>query len=186
VNCGWLFFAAGDPSSCPVGGSHFQGDNPGVTIAFGPDAPGDHNWRWCNKCQSMAYQADQLGSCPAGGAHELSASNDYGIVALPYVSGVANWRWCSRCQSLHFHGGRCPAGGSHDPSGSGNYVLPVDAREPGPGVMPGLPLWSGRVTLPAGRSPGQYRIMVKELEPIATDEPASATGRLVYAEAIEP
>jgi hypothetical protein len=184
--CGGLFFALGSPSVCPADGTHFRDGNPEFGIASGPDAPGDHHWRWCRSCQAMAYQDDDTGVCPAGGAHDLSASGDYGIVAMPYIRGVSGWRWCRNCQSLTFKGSvLCPAGGEHDTGGSGNYVLPVNPAEPAPGVALDPSLWSGRVGLPSARAAGQYRIVIREFEPIATDEPGSNTGRLVFAETVE-
>jgi hypothetical protein len=47
-------------------------------------------------------------------------------------------------------------------------------------------LWFGRVGLPAGRSPGQYRIVVREFERLASDDPEVTTGRLVFAETVIP
>ena len=46
-------------------------------------------------------------------------------------------------------------------------------------------LWDGQVTLPAGRPAGQFRIIVREQEPLPTDElqgAPNADGRLVFAE----
>ena len=36
------------------------------------------NWRWCNKCQGLAYAGNlSLGACPAGGTHDHSGSGNY-------------------------------------------------------------------------------------------------------------
>ncbi len=48
-------------------------------------------------------------------------------------------------------------------------------------------LWSGQVTLPAGRLPGQFRIVSREVEPLPTDDlqgAPNADGRLVFAETV--
>jgi hypothetical protein len=85
------------------------------------------NWRWCSKCQGLAFAGGAQGSCPAGGAHDHSTSGHYRLfhnaVGAP---GQSNWRWCSKCQGLTFGGGAptpCPAGGNHDLSASGDYTL---------------------------------------------------------------
>src|SRR6266480_1354035 len=87
------------------------------------------NWRWCKKCQVLAFAGSAtLGPCPAGGEHNHSGSGDYALVLNdPAVPGQDNWRWCSKCQALSFAGnpslGKCKAGGVHNHTGSGNYVL---------------------------------------------------------------
>jgi len=87
------------------------------------------NWRWCSKCQSLAFAGGNEGICPAGGKHDQRTSYNYvlqmNVHQLP-PNSQDNWRWCSKCQSLAFAGGNegiCPAGGKHDHSMSGNYVL---------------------------------------------------------------
>jgi kumamolisin len=91
---------------------------------------GQTNWRWCNKCQGLAFAGNaSLGPCPAGGNHDHTGSGDYFLVenAAPGSSAQNDWKWCNKCQGLAFAGnpspGRCPAGGTHDHTGSGNYVL---------------------------------------------------------------
>ena len=91
---------------------------------------GQYNWRWCKKCQGLAFAANaSLGACPAGGNHDHTGSGDYILVqnAAAGPSGQDNWRWCRKCEGLAFAGnstlGPCPAGGNHDHTGSGNYVL---------------------------------------------------------------
>ena len=88
------------------------------------------NWRWCNKCQVLAFAGfPSLGACAAGGSHEHSGSGDYVLIQDVPVGGNEqdNWRWCNKCQALAFAGnpspGPCADGGSHDHSGSGDYVL---------------------------------------------------------------
>jgi subtilase family serine protease len=36
------------------------------------------NWRWCNKCQGLAFAGStSLGLCPAGGNHDHTGSGNY-------------------------------------------------------------------------------------------------------------
>jgi hypothetical protein len=35
------------------------------------------NWRWCNKCQVLAFAGYSVGVCAAGGSHEYFGSGDY-------------------------------------------------------------------------------------------------------------
>jgi hypothetical protein len=53
-------------------------------------------------------------------------------------------------------------------------------------VRPEPPLWSGSVRLPAGRSPGQFRIVVREFEGLMVDADPFISGRLVFAETVVP
>jgi hypothetical protein len=85
------------------------------------------NWRWCSKCQGLAFAGGASGPCPAGGVHDHAASGHYRLFHnAAGAPGQSNWRWCSKCQGLTFGGGAptlCPAGGNHDLSGSGDYTL---------------------------------------------------------------
>ena len=86
------------------------------------------NWRWCNKCQVLAFAGYSVGVCAAGGSHDHLGSGDY-VLTEDVVAGgnqQDNWRWCNKCQVLAFAGyaaGACAAGGSHEYFGSGDYVL---------------------------------------------------------------
>ncbi len=90
-----------------------------------------NNWRWCNKCQGLAFAGNpSQGVCPAGGTHSHSGSGDYTIlkdVNVPIPYGQDNWRWCRKCEALTYAGnselGTCPANGTHDHRGSGDYQL---------------------------------------------------------------
>ncbi len=91
--------------------------------------PAQSDWRWCSKCQGLAFGPGNAGSvCPAGGTHSRSPSGDYSLL---HNAGVApgqqsEWRWCNKCQGLFFGGGAgsvCPVGGAHNKVGSGNYSL---------------------------------------------------------------
>ncbi len=87
------------------------------------------NWRWCNKCQCLAFAGNpSAGCCAAGGTHNYAGSGAYGLTQNDSSApGQANWRWCNKCQELTFAGnpsaGDCACGGSHDHVGSGDYVL---------------------------------------------------------------
>ena len=87
------------------------------------------NWRWCNKCQCLAFAGNpSAGCCAAGGTHNSPAGGAYGLTQNDSSApGQANWRWCNKCQELTFAGnpsaGDCACGGSHDHAGSGDYVL---------------------------------------------------------------
>jgi hypothetical protein len=94
---------------------------------------GQDNWRWCNKCQGLAYAGNpSRGPCPAGGNHDHSGSSNYNLsLNDPSFPGQDNWRWCNKCQGLAYAGnpttGACPAGGVHDHTGSGQYRLGMGA-----------------------------------------------------------
>jgi len=85
-------------------------------------------WRWCRKCQGLAFSGHGNGVCAADGfAHNFSQSGAYALwLGDSEANGQSNWRWCRKCQGLGFAGhnyGICPSGGTHDYSGSGDYVL---------------------------------------------------------------
>jgi hypothetical protein len=88
-----------------------------------------NNWRWCRKCQGLAFGGSGVpGPCPAGATHDHTGSGNYTLVHdTPGAPGQSNWRWCQKCQGLAFGGsgapGPCPAGTTHDHTGSGNYSL---------------------------------------------------------------
>lgn len=88
---------------------------------------GQQNWRWCDKCQVLAYNGGSPGPCPAGGDHDLTQSSAYSLALnQPSFPGQSDWRWCKKCQGLNYGGnppGPCPAKGVHDYSASGNYSL---------------------------------------------------------------
>jgi hypothetical protein len=92
-------------------------------------APGQQDWRWCNKCQGLFFGGNAtLGKCPVGGGHDKTGSGNYRLVQnTPAAFGQSNWRWCNKCQGLYFAGnptaGTCPDSGTHSKVGSGNYSL---------------------------------------------------------------
>ncbi len=100
-----------------------------ATVVFTMRHTSQDNWRWCNKCQCLAFAGtSSLGPCAAGGVHDHSGSGNYILVHnAQEARGQDNWRWCNKCQCLAFAGnptlGPCHAGGQHNHEGSGNYVL---------------------------------------------------------------
>jgi len=90
------------------------------------------DWRWCKKCQGLAFSLNQPSVCPAGGSHDHSQSGNYTLPDNdPSAPGQSEWRWCRKCQGLAFSPNQpsvCPAGGSHDHSGSGNYTLASESE----------------------------------------------------------
>ena len=93
-------------------------------------------WRWCRKCQGLAFAAGTPSVCPVDGAHDHSGSGDYLLVLDdPSAPGQSEWRWCRKCQGLAFGLNQpsvCPAGGAHDHTQSGNYTLTI-GEPSGPG-----------------------------------------------------
>jgi hypothetical protein len=100
-----------------------------------PYTLGENSWRWCSKCQGLAYAGLPVGPCPAGGAHDHSGSYDYSLVSgLPSFKGQNNWRWCRKCQGLAYAGkgpGLCAGGDPdspyHDVSTPLDYTLIMGA-----------------------------------------------------------
>jgi rubrerythrin len=133
--CQGLAFAGNrSPGSCPAGGAHDHAGSGNYHLLKDTSIPipfSQDNWRWCNKCQGLAFAGNASpGPCPAGAQHDHGQSGNYILfkdVPIPVPSGQENWRWCNKCQGLAFAGsaspGACPAGAQHDHGGSGNYVL---------------------------------------------------------------
>jgi hypothetical protein len=135
--CQGLFYAGLQTTTgaCPAGGGHdyspFSGTGtfiPNYTLQKDdPGAPGQSNWRWCNKCQGLSFAGNfTSGTCPAGGGHNYSGSSDYTLSTSPGDEPL--WMWCKKCQGLvTFKNvpfpGPCPAGGDHDISQSLTYTL---------------------------------------------------------------
>jgi rubrerythrin len=78
--CQGLAFAGNpSPGACPAGGQH---DHSGSGNYHLPKDYGglllqllhissQENWRWCNKCQGLAFAGNPSpGACPAGGQHD--------------------------------------------------------------------------------------------------------------------
>lgn len=118
---------------CPAGGQHSsEGSRPYLVVNAQPAAPGQHGWRWCNKCHGLFFGPGEAESrCPATGAHNSQGSGDYTVVQnTSEAPGEQDWRWCRKCQSIFFGPNEslsdCAADhGRHDGSQSGNYSMLV-------------------------------------------------------------
>jgi hypothetical protein len=118
---------------CPAGGVHDHTGSADYTLAMNrAGLPGQSNWRWCRKCQGLAFGGHSGGVCPKGAAHDFSQSGDYVLLGnpAPLPPGYQpSWRWCRKCDGLAYGGGQigpCPAGGVHDHAGSSDYALPIN------------------------------------------------------------
>jgi murein DD-endopeptidase MepM/ murein hydrolase activator NlpD len=136
--CRSLFFAP------RIGQSKCPGNNNGHhVIAAGSardyflpldssDAPGQHGWRWCDKCQILWMGLNSGSVCPAGGSHSKAFSGEYAVILNRETDGPGEkgWRWCHKCQGLWYDKtpSACPAGGAHSTSGSGAYRVQFDGH----------------------------------------------------------
>lgn len=108
------------------------GDGDDATVNFTLTHKTQDNWRWCNKCQCLAFAGNPSpGPCIAGGNHDHHGSGNYRMIkGVGPTGGQNNWRWCNRCQCMSFAGnptlGICHAGGNHAHQGSGDYTLQND------------------------------------------------------------
>ncbi|KAK5215266.1 hypothetical protein LTR72_011663 [Exophiala xenobiotica] len=91
---------------------------------------GQKDWRWCRKCQALAWNGQA--QCPAGALHNYAGSMNYNVVGnTPSFAGQNNWKWCHKCSLLSYAAnpegpGPCPAGGVHDQTNSKNYTLLIN------------------------------------------------------------
>ena len=89
--CQQLYFAgSASQGSCPAGGQHdHTGSGDYVLPQKGTGAIPEYNqdnWRWCRKCQVLAYAGGSSpGACQAGGMHDHTGSGDY---MLEYTVGA--------------------------------------------------------------------------------------------------
>ena len=128
---------------CSGGGNRHLGGNgtghqpAGYNFVLPHDVPGpgQNNWRFCQKCQTMFYDGyPGKGICPAGGGHQAAGYN----FVLPHDMpgpGQTNWRFCQKCQAMFYDGyagkGVCPGSGPRRLTGTGgghqaagyNFVL---------------------------------------------------------------
>jgi hypothetical protein len=77
-----------------------------VTIGhLDPAMPGQDNWRWCNKCQTLSFAGNASpGTCAAGGLHNHAGSGNHVLAqAQNGLRGQDNWR-CNKCQEPTFAG----------------------------------------------------------------------------------
>src|SRR5689334_10562875 len=107
--CMGLGFAGYGAGSCPAGGQHdyhviFTNLHYQLNYNGGNPAPSrQDNWRWCGKCQGLAYAGSGPGVCPAGGQHDHTNSFNYVLDHGDKApNDQADWRWCGKCQGLAY------------------------------------------------------------------------------------
>lgn len=92
-------------------------------------------WRWCIRCQSLAWSGIGNGICHDGQPHDLSRSGQYSLRHDVTPEGTqGGWRWCTRCQGLIRAGagnGYCYGGGRHNLRDSGQYSVPHETTPEG-------------------------------------------------------
>ena len=82
TKCQALSFA-GNASlgNCSGGGMHDHAGSGNYVLAIkgsgGVPEDTQENWRWCNKCQVLAFGGGTAGSCGAGGVHNHTGSGNY-------------------------------------------------------------------------------------------------------------
>ena len=168
-----------------------EGDDATVTVTLRHAS--QSNWRWCKRCQCLAFAGNGPGRCVNGSVHDHSGSGNYTIVrSSPDAIGQAGWLWCNKCQCMAFEAnpdGSCFAGGQHDHQGSGVYSLQNNIA-----VIPGQNNWrwcnkcqclafAGNATLgpcPSGgraRSPGKRGLYARaQLARVCAREVARLRG----------
>ena len=81
--CQGLFFSLNASAGrCPAGGEHSRSSPSSayfvVTENSARDFIGQHEWRWCKKCEGLFFGPQTPASrCPAGDKHDGSGSSDY-------------------------------------------------------------------------------------------------------------
>jgi M6 family metalloprotease-like protein len=137
-------------SRCPDSGTHEPFDDHDFSMVWDtpdpndPTDPGQHNWRWCRKCQGMFFGGNSAPTrCPAdNSSHDGSQSYNY-VLRLQSQKmnlGQRGWRWCNKCQALFYSGldnngnliaaaGVCPASGQHDSQGSDEYNMHYEVHD---------------------------------------------------------
>ncbi|KAJ9656825.1 hypothetical protein H2198_004713 [Neophaeococcomyces mojaviensis] len=144
TDCRMVWYTANDTAgSCPAkpGQGHKANPEGHFSLTFEPTlAPGQHDWKWCRKCQGLSYSKNALrGACPAGGSHEHSGSGNYILNNTVTGEGMTGFRWCRKCQTLSnatfapcVYAGILGLLASHEYDGSGDYALAVnDTNAPG-------------------------------------------------------
>ena len=94
-------------------------------------------WRWCGRCNNLAYGGFGDGVCFDGAPHNFAGSFAY-VVPVNGVPGEAAvdwvWKWCNRCQVLfnvEFGAGLCFDGAQHSHAGSSDYGVRIGAAPEG-------------------------------------------------------
>ncbi|WP_174297413.1 hypothetical protein [Sphingomonas bacterium] len=76
--------------ACPAGGGHDMSDSGSYVISTAdPNARGQQNWSWCQKCNILHYtgglaagttDSSSAGPCPGGGSHTSQGSGNYVVL----------------------------------------------------------------------------------------------------------
>lgn len=91
TKCQALTFAGGSSlGKCPAGGMHDHSGSFDYSLGTKSNVSlpqeSQNNWRWCNKCQVLAFGGEATpGPCSAGGQHDHTGSNNY---VLDFVVGA--------------------------------------------------------------------------------------------------
>jgi hypothetical protein len=134
--CKGLFYSPSGAraGACPAGlGGHDASLSYNYALSHGycPNEYSQNGWRWCRKCQGIAYATSPAGRCAAGNRHDHRDSFNY-LMSTWYGASdnpQSGWVWCSNCQGLHYHPtfespfGWCPNGGRHVSGGSWPYLV---------------------------------------------------------------
>jgi hypothetical protein len=114
---------------CWDGEPHDGNDSRPYFVLMGPDpsAGMQDGWRWCNRCQGLAYAGFGTGVCWDGNGHDFGGSGAYAVDMAANPAGTQDgWHWCNRCQGMIYSGfgtGVCWDGQGHDFGGSGGYSI---------------------------------------------------------------
>lgn len=133
--CRTLFYN-GYPNNkglCPLRGRHDAEREPvrDYKLTYNSRGPGQRDWRFCNKCNSLFWNGyPKKGVCPGGGGHFAQGYN-FTLRFDAAAPGERVWRFCTKCEVLfyNFEGqtGTCAAGGGHAAAG---YVFVLDSGTP--------------------------------------------------------
>lgn len=91
-----------------MGGQHDHSGSGLYSLSIDGKPPGGQDqWRWCNKCNLLAFDGNT--HCTAGGAHISVGSGLYTLWLNDTTSnGQDNWRWCNKCYGLAYAGNPSP------------------------------------------------------------------------------
>jgi hypothetical protein len=120
--CRTMTLASVSPGHCHDGGLHDLTGSAAYQVQDGyVPAGGNGPWRWCSRCQGLAYGgSDLVGTCFDAGPHDFSDSNLYGVpVDYPPDGGQPGWKRCTLCAKLVLPAeddstGLCVGGISHN------------------------------------------------------------------------
>ena len=148
---GLVYSGSGRMGACPEGvnlgpntfsaGNHILEMNANFVLIMDTEsAIGQRDWKYCYKCQGLAYHLPAAGHnekpCPAGELHDFGGSANYTLMVNRPNAGQVSWKWCEKCGGLAYHlpeaghpAKKCPAGGLHDFGRSANMTLMTYGQE---------------------------------------------------------